>query len=318
MHRFCPKCGETIERGTFCEECNPKQLEFKQIKMKLCPTHKYFHKGTWAPFDDIKLTTKTVIEKTLKKKIKLIQGLEEYPDLLLKTGIKKEFDTIVEIEGERYTLPVLVEVTTSPSFAKVGTSYFEGILQLRDATKEIKDYIIDELDSNEIYVNKVDDKGDSVDYYFVKKRYITRIAEKLITKYGGYMDANAQLFTQDSQTSKELYRLNVVVYIPPFTRGDVIIKKDELILITSIGKTITGHEYKSGKNINFKYNPKEKHEYKQAEKQKTKIITVHPEIQALSNKTYEVITIENPKQIHTEKNQTITIVEHEGRAYLVK
>ncbi len=318
MNKFCPKCGTPIEKGIFCKACDPQTLEFKPIKIKLCPSKKYFLKGRWTKFDEIRDVTKVAIKKTIDKKIKLIQGLEAYPDILKKTGLKKNYDIIIEFEGEEYIIPISVEITTSPSFCKVGTTYFEGILQLRDANDEIKTFVKDELDANEIYVNKIDEKKDGADYYFIKKRFITRVADKLITKYGGFMDANAQLFTQDSQTSKELYRLNVVVYISPFKKGDAILKQDELMLITSVGKHNTCLDLIRGKNISFKYNPNEKHEYKQVEKQKAQAINTYPQITVLSNNTYEVIELKNPKKLDVEKNQTITFIEYEGTGYLIE
>ena len=318
MKKFCPKCGETITKGTFCEECDPEVLEFKPIKVKLCPSKKYFFRGKWTKFNDLKKVTKTSIEKTLNKKIKVKEGLESYPDLLNKTGIKKEYPVIIEIKNKEYEIPINVEVTTSPGYNKVGTDYFEGILQLRNADTNIKKFtnkIIDNM--KDTYVNKVTEKENSADYYFVKKKMIGRVAERISEEYGAYVDYNAQLFTQDKQTSKELFRLNVAVHIPPFKEGDVIEKKEEILLIKNTGKNNSALELEKNKKKIIKYKPEEKHEYKQIKKQKTKIINTHP-LTALSNETYEVVELENPLNLKPEKNQNATITEWKGRAYLIK
>ena len=319
MKKFCPKCGKTITKGTFCEECNPEVLEFKPIKIKLCPSYKYSYKGKWTTFKNLKEVTEKVVKEGINKKIKVITGLEQYEDILQKTGIKKDYEITIARKNEEYKIPLHIEVTTSPSYAKVGTSYFEGILQLRAATSEIKEktkQIIDAM--KDVYINKVNEKGDEVDLYFVKKRYISRVADKLVQEFGAYSEQNAQLFTQDSQTSKELHRLNVVVHAPPFTRGDVIEYKDNLLLITGLGKHNTTINLESGKKDTIKYDPKQKHEYHQIKKNKTKIITTHPCAQAISTENYELINLENPLQLKLEKNKNVTIIEHKGRAYIIK
>lgn len=318
MKKFCPKCGKTISKGTFCEACNPETLEFKPIKIKLCPTNKYFFRGKWTKFEDLKKVTKTVIKKTLNKNIEVVEGLESYHDLLQKTGMKKDYEVIIIISDNKYTIPISVEVTTSPSFSKVGTDYFEGILQVRNMTKDAKAFVNELIKNTEgLYVNKVVEKEESADYYFVKKKYIGRIAEKIVNEYGAKADFNAQLFTQDKQTSKELYRLNVAVHIPPFRKGDVLLIKEDLILVTSTGKKNTGLELKKKKNLAFKYDPEQNHEYKIIPQQKTKIINTHPAT-VLSKESYEAIEVENPKKISVEIDQNVTIVEHKGSAFLIK
>lgn len=318
MNKFCPKCGEKISKGTFCEACNPSTLEFKPIKVKLCPSKKYFFRGKWTDFEDLRKVTNTVVKKTIKKDVKLVEGLEVYPDLLQKTGMKKDYEAIINVDESKYTIPISVEVTSSPGFSKVGTDYFEGILQVRNMNEETKKFVnIILRTTKELYVNKTVEKESSVDYYFVKKKFIGRVAEKIVDEYGAKADFNAQLFTQDKQTSKELYRLNVAVHIPPFRKGDVILKKDDLILITSTGKNNTGLDLKNCKNVSFKYEPEEMHEYEVIEPQKTKIINTHP-LTALSKISYEAIELENPKKISAKMDQNVLIVEHEGRAFLIK
>lgn len=318
MNKFCPKCGKSVKTGIFCRECNPQTLDYKPINMKICPTKKYFFKGKWTSYEDIDEVTKTVIEKSLKKNTELIEGLSAYPDLDKKTGMKKDYNVIISVEGEEYVIPINVETTSSPGFSKVGSTYFEGILQLRNADREVKKYVNNLIDSaSEVYVNKVVDKKDSTDYYFVKKKFLSRIGDKIIEEYGGYMDMNAQLFTQDKQTSKELFRLNVLVQIPPFRKRDVVNKKDELFYVTTTGKHSKCIDLKTGKKFAMKYDPEEVHEYKIVKKQKTTIINTHP-LSALSKETYEMVELQNPLSLEIKKNEEVQIAEWEGVAYIVK
>lgn len=316
MKKFCPKCGKTIERGTFCEECNPNVFEFKQIKIKLCPTKKYFYKGKWTEFETLKEVTKTIVQKALNKKIKIIKGLEQYPDILEKTGLKKDFEIIIK-EKQELIIPINIEITTSPSFSKVGSKYFEGILQVRGARDEIKKEIDQILEKQKIYINKKIEKKDKIDYYFVNKKYLSTVADELVSKHGAYKDLNAQLFSQDQQTSKGIYRVNAIVSIPPFKKDEVIQKEEKLLLITGTGKQINTHDLINNKKNSFKYNPEETHQYKKIPTQQTTIINTKP-LTALSTQTYEVIELENPKNIEIKINQKVTIIEHKNKGYIIK
>ncbi len=317
MKKFCPKCGADIAAGTFCSTCNPSTLDFKQIKLKLCPSGKYFFKGKWKSFNSLSEVTKKVLEKSLSKKVVLVEGLEVYDDLLNKTGLKKDFPVVIIVDDEQYELPLSVEVTSSPEYSKVGTDYFEGILQVRNVDLEKKRRVFSLVEKEGAYVNKVIEGNKSVDFYFVKKKFIGRVAEKIVDEFGGVADYNAQLFSQDKQSSKELFRLNVAVHIPDFSKGDVVFFKDSLILIKSLGKQISGFDFLSNKNISFKYDPSINHEFVIVEKQKTKIMTTHP-LTALSTKSYELVDLENPLDINVKKDQNVSIVEYNGFAYLIK
>ena len=318
MKKFCPKCGKSVNKGVFCSDCTPLTLEFKPVKVKLCPTKKYFFRGKWKKFDDLKRVTEDIVKKTLNKKVRIIEGLEQYVDLLEKTGIKKDFDILIHVDDGEFSIPVSVEVTTSPGFSKVGSSYFEGILQLRNADLDVKNFVNSLIKKTEdLYVNKVVEKQDSVDFYFVKKKFIGRIADKLAFEYGAFVDHNAQLFSQDKQTSKELFRLNVAVHIPPFRRWDVILKNGDLILVTSTSKGISGKDLFNDKNVSFKYHPDDAHEYSSLSKQKTKIISTRPLV-ALSTESYQGVELENPNNLSVKKDQNVVIVEHNGRAFLIK
>ncbi|MCC7575042.1 hypothetical protein KO361_05605 [Candidatus Woesearchaeota archaeon] len=318
MNKFCPKCGISISKGVFCNDCDPVTLEFKPINIKLCPSGKYFFKGKWSFFDDLRKVSELVVSKSLKKKVRVLKGLDEYDDIIGKTGMKKDFDVVVLVDDNEFVIPVSVEITSSPGFSKVGSNYFEGILQLRNADKSVKIFVNNLIDSmSEVYVNKIIDKKDSVDYYFVSKKFLGRVAEKIVEEYGAFMDSNAQLFTQDKISSKELFRVNVVVHIPPFKKFDVVVFIDDLIFINNLGKFNRCINLRTGKKFSLKYNPVDFHKYEILKKQKTSVISTHP-VSVLSKNSYEVVEVLNPLNIVVGKDDSVFLVEHEGVAYLVK
>ncbi len=317
MKKFCPKCGETVVKGTFCSSCDPSVLEFKPIKIKLCPSKKFFFRGKWTSFSDLRTVSEIVLKKALGKDVAVIQGLEAYDDLLGKTGLKKDIDVVVERSGSEFVIPVSVEVTSSPSFGKVGTDYFEGVLQLRNADSSVKKFVKSLIsETKDLYVNKVVEKKDSVDFYFVKKKFISRIADKLVSEFGASADHNAQLFSQDKQSSKELFRLNVAVHIPPFRRGDVVLWDDLVFLVKGVDKKISCLDLNNNKGFSFKYDHKKIGEFEVLKKQKTKIVNEHP-LSVLSPSTYELAELRNPLGINPSLDDSVLVVEHEDKVFLV-
>lgn len=316
MDKFCPKCGKTINKGRFCLECNPETIQLKQIKIKLCPSKKVFIQGKWSDFEDLRELTERLLKKFVKQKVTLITGLEQYEDLLQKTGMKKELDTIVEHQDQEYLVPIHVEITYSPKYAKLGSTYYEGILQVRNTRQEVKEYIQKYMQKNEILINKEVHKQKESDYFFVNKRKMKPLAQKIMRNFGGVVDSNAQLFSHNKQTSKDIYRVNVLVILPDFKEKDVIRYKEKPLLITGLDKIITSLNLETNKKFTFQYDLNEKYEL--LPKQKTTVSQIRPELEVLHPKTYQSTRCENPLKIEVTPGQKITVVEDNKKLYLIK
>lgn len=301
MPKFCPSCGKNINKGTFCEDCKPEHLNYKIINIKLCPSKRYFYKGKWTKFEDLKKEVKKIFETNLKKSVEIIDL--EYEYLLEKPGLEKQEIAHVKIEDEDYSLPINFFVTTSPHIAKVGSGYFEGILQVRNARQEVKQFIKNILKKDNIYINEVVEKKESIDYYFVSKQKQKNVAAKIIKHFSGYIDQNPQLFSRNHQTSKDIYRLNTLVQIPKFKQKDVIKLDDKPHIVTSIGKTNSAIDIEYNKKKTFKYNPEKN--YEKFKKYNTKIIKLEPDITALNPKSFQEMKTKNLTQKKLEINQNV-------------
>jgi len=219
-----------------------------------------------------------------------------------------------------YVIPIYVEVTYSPVVGKFGSSYFEGILQLRNATQEIKDYITKYFDKNagrNVFVNNVVEKDNSVDYFFVTKRHILPLANKLIRNFGGYYDPNEQLFSRNHLTSKDLFRLNVLVLVAPFKAKDVVLIDEQPILISRLGKIITGFNLKKGKKYTFSYDEKTKDKVKVMKKYKTTVSKIMPDLEILEPETYQPVSANNPKELDLKLGEKIKCVKFKKDYYVI-
>lgn len=321
MKKFCPKCGKSIDKGSLCKSCEEVNLEFKPIKIKLCPSKRVFHKGSWTKYSDLRKLTEKLLKDNVKSNVKLIEGLEVHKEILEKNGFSDDVDVLVEFEKEEYPIPINVEVTVSPSISKLGSIYFEGILQLRNATKEAKEYVKNYVEKNKsknVFVNNVVEKKDSVDYYMVSKKHIEPLALKIVRNFGGLIDANAQLFSYNSQTSKDIFRLNTLVTLPKFVIGDVVIKDDRLVKITGTSKIITGTNLLLGKKYAFTLNDKEINDIVPIKKHKVRITKIRPQLEIMDPVNYESVHVKNmiykPEELRDGKK--VSIVEYKGQYYL--
>jgi NMD protein affecting ribosome stability and mRNA decay len=316
MKKFCPKCGKTILKGSFCNDCNPETIDFKQISIKLSPSGKAFIQGKWTKFNNLRTLSEGIIKKFVKQKVSLEKGLETYDGLLDKNGLKNEVYLEVVYNDKLFRIPVNVEVTLSPDVSKVGSTYFEGVFQLRNARDDVKEYIVNYCKKNNVFVNKLVDKGKEVDYYFVKKNQMQPLALKLMRNFGAAIESNARLFSRNRQTSRDIYRLNVLATIPAFATGDVVEYKGFPVLIKETGKIITGINLALGKKVTFRN--EEANSVIVLPKLKSKITITHPRVEILDPETYESLAAENPLSISTKQDQNVVIVKNKGKAYLIK
>ena len=319
--KFCPKCGKGIASGTFCMECAGTAFMYKPVRIKICPSGKYFFKGKWTHYDDLRKVSEKLVKEAVRGKAHLVEGLESFPDLVGGIGSDQKVDIIVESGGQEFKIPVQVDIELSPGVRKFGGSYFEGVLQLRNATKESKDYVkryIARNSSRDVFVNKVVETENSADYYFVHKRNMMPLALKLMRNFGGYIDANPKLFSYDHTTSRDLYRLNLLVVFANFTIGDVVVFNEMPLYILGLGKIINSLNLSTGNRFTFSFEHRNQDSFKVLERKKTTVSLVKPSLEVIHPTTYQSVSALNPLGISVSQGKKVTIVEHEQKYYLVK
>jgi NMD protein affecting ribosome stability and mRNA decay len=319
--KLCPKCGKPVKDGILCDDCSEATIGFKPIRIKLCPSKKYFYKGSWKKFEDLFSLSEKLIHDNVEQRVNLIQGLDSFEDILSKNGFKDRMDLIVEFKGLEYKVPVDVEVTLSPGVSKLGGTYFEGILQLRNATDIVKKYVKNYLAKNfdrEIYINKIVDKGDLFDYYFIDKRKINNLALKIIRNFGGYISNNPQLFSHNKLTSRDLYRLNTLVFLPNFAAGDVVLFNERPLLIVHLSKIINATNLIDGKRVTFSFDQKNQNNFKVMKRLKTTISRVKPDLEILNPDDYQSVPVRNFLEVKVVAGKTVFVVEHNGVFYIVR
>lgn len=132
--------------------------------------------------------------------------------------------------------------------------YYEGILQLRNPTDEVLEYIKSQIDKNAgVFISKIDKINNGFDIYLSSKRYILQLGKRLISRFGGEFKTSAEHYSRDRMTSKDVYRVNVLYRYPGFKKGDIVNVRGVDIRVIRLGKKIIGINPATGKKLVFRY-----------------------------------------------------------------
>ncbi len=110
--------------------------------------------------------------------------------------------------------------------------YFEGILQIRNETKELLTWVRNRVkkDQKAVITKEKKVKG-GVDMYFSDQHYLRAIAKKINQTFTGILKVTATLHTR--KKGDDLYRITAFFKLLPFKKGDkFILYGDEIEIIS--------------------------------------------------------------------------------------
>lgn len=132
--------------------------------------------------------------------------------------------------------------------------YFEGILQLRNPTEELLDFLAKEIkEKGNVFVAKTKKVGDGIDLYISSQRYLRTLGNKLQERFPGQPEVSSSLHTRNRQTSRDVYRVNVLFRMPSFRKGDIITYRGDRIQIMGMSKKVLAKDLKTGKKLTLRY-----------------------------------------------------------------
>jgi len=320
--KFCPNCGSQItDDNTLCKNCRVADFDFKEIKLFVCNHCKsYNYKNKWQQFQDLNSVMKMIVTNSIKQKVMYHDLDEELIEELLsyKAGVHKPFTVEVSIGKEKFELPAVIDVTLCPKCSKEGTKYFEGVLQVRNMSPDVLTFIKNDLakqKSKGVHINKevdVDGSGINMDYYYTDKGYMKVIAEKLRHEFGAILKQNAQLFSIDWETSKNVYRLNILVQLTNYHKNDVIKFNKQLYKIISMDEKIHATNLETHTKTLLPH----KESYDVLKPVEVMLIKRYPEFEVLDPNTYYQARLMNPTD-KLEINQTLRVIIDGGEAWIV-
>ena len=223
--RPCITCGEPRQINVFCVSCylrsHPLVENIKVMSITSCQKcHRILDQNA---FSDI--TLDKYVQKTLPDKLKLSPDLKKFQiesqivnDLhdrphSVDFTIRGRYDE-VRVE-EKYSVPIDRKRIICDQCRKQRPSYYEAILQVREAGSDQLAKIRKVLASPKFQsvINRHDALKEGGDFYFAKKHAAQQVAKQLRAKLGGTIESSKRIYSRDRQTSKEIYR-GTILYKP--------------------------------------------------------------------------------------------------------
>jgi nonsense-mediated mRNA decay protein 3 len=330
----CIKCGKSGEFRLFCEDCylkdHPLVAGIGQVEIRVCfSCGKYLQKNKWKEAK----TLDTAISESITDKLSLskeyaIKGVRVTHNLgkiVPKPGLRLKGEAAVAISAyseedkidvhDEYIVPFDIVFASCGKCGLAGSQYFEGILQIRNARPElvekIAEYAKRDIDAGS-HINKVESGKGGTDFYMTSNHHLKKLGIDIQKKFGGELEISPRLQTHDGLTSKDLYRLTVLLRFSDVVPGDFIEHKGRVIHVKKTGKEIIGRDTLD--NTNVRLDP-QKEAPKPLEIIKTVITKVKPQIEAMDPTTYQSTKVENAKR--EKLGQKVQVVAVSGKLFLV-
>ncbi|MBS3176865.1 hypothetical protein J4457_06545 [Candidatus Woesearchaeota archaeon] len=130
--------------------------------------------------------------------------------------------------------------------------YFEGILQVRDCTDEVIDFVREQaLKHPFAFISKEKLVLGGGDFYFSDKRFLRSLGRKLEESFVGELKTSATLHTKSKETSKDLYRLTILFRQMSFKKGGELSYKGEVVRVIHVGNNVIVQDVKTGKKFHI-------------------------------------------------------------------
>jgi NMD protein affecting ribosome stability and mRNA decay len=254
--RFCPKCGKKGIKGDFCSECSEDELElgFKDIVVKKCiECDRFMMRNAWKRFPDAEEGIASAARVKIKNPKKVLLNIvPRHEELKNKPGAKQDMELEIAAKRQDFIIPAVIEFTYCDKCSKKGTDYFEGTLQLRDVTPEVLNFVREDMAKHAVdgaHVTKEKGKGGNIDFKMTSTKYMRQLGKRLKQKFSGELTETVKLFTRNKQTSKEVYRTNVLFRLRKFKIGDIVESRGRKIKIKTMSKRVSGVDMDTGKKV---------------------------------------------------------------------
>jgi len=208
--------------------------------------------------------------------------------------------------------------------------YFEGIIQIRGHNEEKITDVVDEIlkifEKSSYNITRIEPVRGGVDLYSTNNRMSQRVGTFLYKKYGGEYKESKKLFSLNKQTSKEIFRVNILFRIPEFFKDDIIILNRKVLKVVKYSKDTLkainldnniDNTHNKNKNVSIKISEEIKNNIEIQNKiYSVKIALKKPFVQILHPETYQMIKVINPSK-NSEIGATINIIILDDVAYVV-
>lgn len=128
----------------------------------------------------------------------------------------------------------------------ISANYFEGTFQLRntnsnmfnDAIEFMNDYMAIQEEKERGFIIKPMQNASGIDLLLSSRKVLAQLGKAVYQEFGGELKVSKKLFSRNQQTSKEVWRVTILVRLPDVNVKDVIIdeEKDEFLQVRRYSK----------------------------------------------------------------------------------
>ena len=130
----------------------------------------------------------------------------------------------------------------------VHRDYFQGVLQLRNPTQEVVDFVKKTVaESGRARISKIKRVENGVDMYITCQHYLQSVGKQLKQRFAGELVLSRRLHTLDKVRSQRVYRITVLFRMFPFKKGDLLEVDGEECKIVMMQNRVLCQSTKSGK-----------------------------------------------------------------------
>ncbi len=284
----------------------------KALNLVFCSCKRYLDRNEWKPYKEAEDLIAGMIRKEFPKAKVSIPNLEIPVDL----KDKRINTAIVTAKDKELKVAVGIKLSRCTLCSREGGNYFEAILQVRSANQHILEESIQYLQDRVhnlrhrgMFINKVERFDDGFDLSMTNRRITQMLGKELQEFFGGKLKMAPRLFSQSRQTSKKIFRVNVFVELPSFTRDDIVSMNDKVYVVDKIGRKIKLRELLNDSSVIVDY---DKMDYRVLHKQQTYVARAYPSLEVINPLDFQSSMVRNkPKKAFT-PGQTINVVIHKG------
>lgn len=248
QENFCPKCGGKTPNAGLCNKCKTESIEWlicePRVQCILCPTCGSMKRGSiWT---DVKYDRQTLIEELAFGAVSVHDDVEDL-ELAISTRDPTPNRThcIIYARGVFYGIPVQKTCELKITWAKencdrcsrLSGGYYESTIQVRATGRKPDAYereraekiaydiedSVQEAGERLSFITRVDTTRDGVDIIVSSHSIGDAISRQIVTEMGGKITRHPKLVGE--RDGRKLYRITILLRLPPFRKGDVILFK---------------------------------------------------------------------------------------------
>ncbi|MBD3318812.1 hypothetical protein GF342_02795 [Candidatus Woesearchaeota archaeon] len=126
-------------------------------------------------------------------------------------------------------------------------NYYEGILQLRNPSEELVEFVLTTVQDDErAVITKIKEVKGGLDYYISSQKYLQILGKKIKKKFWGEYKLTSTLHTQDKMGNK-LYRITILFRLYDFKQGDLVLVGGEEYVVEQLRNKVQVKHVKSHK-----------------------------------------------------------------------